>query len=141
MKQPAWMIIASLFLIGSGISRADEKPSTGHPRQITVHLREYQFEPAQIVLKAGEKVELTLMNDGTMMHEFITEALKAMDVEVEINGVVAETRGVEEMEIPQKARAVLHFTPETPGEFEIACRAKEPKDHYREGMRGRLLIQ
>jgi hypothetical protein len=36
---------------------------------------------------------------------------------------------------------VLRFTPETPGEFLIACRAKLPKDHYQEGMRGRLLIR
>jgi hypothetical protein len=75
------------------------------------------------------------------MHEFITDALKKLEVDVEINGVVAEAHGLAELEIPPKSKAVLHFRPEKPGEFPIACHAKEPKDHLKEGMSGKLVFK
>jgi uncharacterized cupredoxin-like copper-binding protein len=128
-------------MAGSAEALADEKFLSGHPQRITIHLLEYHFQPAQIALTAGEEVDLTLINDGTVMHEFITEALQTLTVDVEINGIITGTLGVTELEIPPKSSAVLRFTPETPGEFLIACRAKLPKDHYQEGMRGRLLIR
>jgi uncharacterized cupredoxin-like copper-binding protein len=128
-------------MAGSAEALADEKSPNANPQRITVHLQEYRFQPEQIVLKGGEEVELTLINDGTVMHEFIAEALQTLTVDVENNGIITGTLGVTELEIPPKSSAVLRFTPETPGEFLIACRAKLPKDHYQEGMRGRLLIR
>jgi plastocyanin len=126
---------------GSKEKENEAKKSDGDLRRITVRLQEYHFEPAEIRLKVGEEVELTLINDGTVMHEFITEALQTLTVDVENNGIITGTLGVTELEIPPKARAVLRFTPEKPGEFSIACHAKAPKDHYQEGMRGRLQIR
>jgi hypothetical protein len=46
-----------------------------------------------------------------------------------------------EMEIPAKAKVVLRFTPEKPGEFPFFCRATAPKDHFKEGMTGQLVIR
>lgn len=141
MRLIGWIFIIGLLMVGSRESLADEKSSNGHPRRITMHMQEYRFEPAQITLKVGEEVELTLINDGKAMHEFITEALQTLTVDVEINGIITGTLGVAELEIPPGAQAVLRFTPETPGEFLIACRARMPKDHFKEGMAGRLLIR
>jgi len=141
MRLIVWIFIIGLLMVGSQEALADEKSSNSHPRRITMHLQEYRFEPAQITLKVGEEVELTLINDGKVMHEFITEALQTLSVAVVINGIVTETLGVAELEIPPHTQAVLRFTPEIPGEFLIACRARSPKDHFKEGMAGRLLIR
>jgi uncharacterized cupredoxin-like copper-binding protein len=120
---------------------ADERTGEIPGRSTVVRLLEYRFEPAQITWNAGEETELVLINEGTVMHEFITEALKDLDVDVEINQVVTETQGVAELEIPPGGKAVLRFTPKESGEFSITCRAREPKDHFKEGMAGRLLIR
>ena len=133
--------ILFLVLAEPFATQADERFPITDLQQATVRLLEYRFEPAQIILKAGEEVELTLVNEGMVMHEFITEALHDLTVDVEVNGVVAETFGVAELEIPPKAKAVLRFTPKKFGEFPISCRAREPKDHFKEGMVARILIR
>ena len=136
-----------LFIIGTGffllINVAME--TAGHAQEemkrITVQLSEYRFEPSRIELSVGQETELVLVNNGKTMHEFITEALQTLTVEVEVQGVITETLGVAELEIPMDGKVTLRFTPEKPGEFLIACRAREPKDHFKEGMEGRLLIR
>ena len=135
------IFVFCLLTVGSLEALADEQIASDNPKRITMHLREYRFEPAQIALKAGEEVELALINDGKVMHEFITEALQTLTVDVEINGIITGTLGVTELEIPAGAQAVVRFTPESPGEFLIACRARSPKDHFKEGMAAHLLVR
>lgn len=141
MSRALWAIslLSVLSLAGSPLAQADELPGT--PRQLTVRLSEYRFEPSKIVLKVGEAVELTFINDGTVVHEFVTLALHELDADVEVNGVIVETMGFLEFEIPPKGRAKLRFTPEEPGEFPFTCQAKRPKDHFKEGMAGTLIIK
>lgn len=141
MRQIGMLFILCLLLTGPAVALADERPPSEKLQRTTVRLIEYRFEPSQITLKVGEEIQLTLVNEGTVMHEFITDALKGLEVDVEINGVVAETLGVAEFEIPPKAKVVLRFIPEKPGEFPIACHAKEPKDHLKEGMSGKLMFR
>jgi plastocyanin len=141
MRQIGMLFILCLLLTGPFVALAGERSPSEKLQRTTVRLLEYRFEPSQITLKVGEEIELTLVNEGTVMHEFITDALKGLEVDVEINGVVAETLGVAEFEIPPKAKVVLRFTPEKPGEFPIACHAKEPKDHLKEGMSGKLVFR
>jgi plastocyanin len=116
--------------------RSEEKPG----REITIHLKEYTFEPGQVTFKRGEKVKLTLENRGTVMHEFLTDAFKNMTLDVEVNGVITEAHGVSEFEIPAGAKVVLLFTPEEKGVYSVVCEAKEPKDHLKEGMSGELFF-
>ena len=141
MRQIGMLFILCLLLTRPFVAMADERPPREELQRTTVHLLEYRFEPTQIMFKVGEEVELTLVNDGTVLHEFITEALQNLTVDVGVNGVIAETLGVAEFEIPPKSKVVLHFTPDKPGEFLIACRAKKPKDHFKEGMSGKLLVR
>ena len=141
MKLIRVIFVFCLLTVSSLEALADEQIASDNPKKITMVMHEYRFEPAQIVLKAGEEVELTLINDGKVMHEFITEVLQTLSVAVVVHGIVTETLGVAELEIPPGAQAVLRFTPESPGEFLIACRARSPKDHFKEGMAARLLIR
>ncbi|MBI3607455.1 MAG: cupredoxin domain-containing protein [Nitrospirae bacterium] len=127
----AALLVATVSLAGAG----DGVDST------TVHLREYRFDPPEIHVVVGRDSELIVVNDGTVPHEFVTDALQDLTVDVEIGGVTAETLGVAELEIPPKARVVVRFTPERAGEFRFACHAMRPTDHYRQGMIGRLVIR
>ena len=120
---------------------ADERLPGVEPHRVTVRLLEYRFEPSRITLTAAEDAELILTNAGTVGHEFIIEVLQNLEVDVEINGVVAETLGLAELEIPPKSTVVIRFTPQTRGEFRFTCRAKTPKDHFKEGMSGTLVVQ
>jgi uncharacterized cupredoxin-like copper-binding protein len=110
-------------------------------KRVTVRLSEYRFEPSQIELSVGEATELVLINEGKTMHEFIVDALHNLTVDVEVQGVIVGTFGVAEVEVPVGGRAVLRFTPEQSGEFPIVCRARQPKDHFEQGMYGRLVIK
>ena len=141
MKLIRVIFVFCLLTVGSLEALADEPIASDNPKRITMVMHEYRFEPARVALKVGEEVELTLINDGKLMHEFITEALQTLSVAVVINGIVTETLGVAELEIPAGIQAVLRFTPESPGEFLVACRARSPKDHFKEGMAARLLIR
>lgn len=131
-------VAAGAALLAAAVSPAGAEDEVD---SVTIHLREYRFDPSDIRLTVGRDSELIVINDGTVPHEFVTEALQDLAVDVEITGVRAETLGVAELEIPPKARAVVRFTPERAGEFSFACRALRPTDHHRQGMRGRLVIR
>jgi len=136
---PPFMLL--LFLSSAGAS-ADEPGVPAEPaRQITVRLSEYQFTPSRIELKAGELVELTLINEGTVTHEFVSTALQALEVRVTVQGVVTETVGVAEMELAPRSRALLRFTPDKSGEYPVFCHANVPVDHTTKGMTGTLIVK
>jgi len=141
MRAVGTLVILSLLLISSIAVLADERLTSEKRQRVTVRLKEYRFEPSMITLKVGQEVELVLVNNGTVLHEFITEALQNVTVDVEINGVVTETLGVAEVEIPPKGKVTLRFTPEKTGEFAYSCHAIAPRDHFKEGMVGKLLIR
>jgi uncharacterized cupredoxin-like copper-binding protein len=103
-----------LVLMAVPPALADEKPEDAAPQRVTVRLTEYRFDPARIELKTGQETELTLVNEGTVLHEFITEGLQDVTADAIVNGVIIGALGVAEIEIPAKP-AVLRFTPEKPG--------------------------
>jgi len=141
------VLLATLLLFAPAMAGAappsgDEAEPPAEPaRRITVTLSEYQFTPSRIELKTGELVELTLINEGTVTHEFVTMALQELEVAVTISGVETETVGVVELEMAPKSRAQLRFTPDKPGEYPFACHADKPVDHVTKGMTGTLVIR
>jgi len=135
-----WLLTATLLVFAPAPLWADEGAAEVTQR-VTVRLSEYRFEPAKVILKAGQAAELTFANEGAVMHEVVTLALHDLDVDIEINGVIAETMGFLEFELPPKSRATLRFTPEKPGDYPFTCQAKDPKDHFKAGMAGTLTIK
>jgi len=138
----AWTVgrVLGLLLLLPCCAAAGE-PADAQPQRVTVRLMEYRYEPARIVLKAGREAELTLINSGTVVHEFVTEALQNTEVNVEINGVVTETLGVAEVEIPPRSTVVLRFSLDKAGDFQVACHAMQPRDHFKTGMIGTLVVK
>ena len=136
-----FILLLWVWMTGPWIAWADVRARPDDPQQGTIQLTEYRFQPDVLTFQSSRPVKLTLHNQGTVMHEFITDALRDLEVDVTVNGVVAETLGVAELEVPPQARVVLQFTPRQPGEFPFACRAEKPRDHFREGMSGKLIFQ
>lgn len=110
-------------------------------QEATVTLTEYAFEPATVRLEAGVEARLTLVNKGTVMHEFATPYLTDLDVEVEVGGVTVEALGLGEVEVLPGESAVVVFTPDATGSFIIVCGANKPVSHLRHGMRGTLEVR
>jgi uncharacterized cupredoxin-like copper-binding protein len=147
MMKRVMMILGPLVLLllaaaGAASASGDETEPPAEPaRRVTVTLSEYQFAPSRIELKAGELVELTLINEGTVTHEFVALALAELEVAVTIAGVETETVGVVELEMAPQSRAQLRFTPDKPGEYSFACHATVPVDHATKGMTGVLIVK
>lgn len=130
-----------LVLLTVSGALADKKPEAGAPQRVTVTLSEYRFDPARIELNVGRETELTLVNEGTVLHEFVTEGLRNVAADVVVDGVIVEALGVGELEIPAKARVVLRFTPTRAGAFRVVCEAEHPVPHLKEGMSAALLVR
>ncbi len=136
------VLLLMLLCLSPAASWAEEdEEALNITQRVTVHLRDFRFEPSTITLKAGETVELTLINDGTVLHEFVIPSFHNLTIDLENNGMIAETMGLVEMELLPKATAVLRFTPEAPGTHPFSCMAKKPKDHFAAGMTGTLIIK
>jgi plastocyanin len=141
MRMGPLCLLLLLASAGAAASGDETEPPAEPAHRITVTLSEYQFTPSKIKLKAGELVEFTLINEGTVTHEFITLAISNLEVAVTIAGVEAETVGVAELELAPKATAVLRFTPEIAGTYLFFCGAKQPTDHRAAGMTGALIVE
>lgn len=137
----ATAVAAWTILLGSVEIQADEPSLPVHSQKNTIRMAEYEFQPASVTFTIGIPVELTLVNEGTILHEFVTKALLDLETDVVINGAVAETRGIEEMELPPGTRATLRFTPKKAGEFSYTCESRKPKSHLASGMTGLMVFE
>lgn len=142
MSRLLLLIIGMLAVAGIPLAAwADERPRPSAPQEVTVRLSEYKFEPAQVEVRSGKPVELRLVNDGKVLHEFVTDAALESGADIETNGVVAVVRGFEEMEVPPGATVVLRFTPKKTGRFPFRCDAEDPVSHHENGMKGVLIVR
>ncbi len=137
-----WIAVSLLAVGLSAVEvAADERTVPSAPQAVTIRLTEYKFEPAQIEMQRGKPVELKLVNSGKVLHEFVSEMLADLDVDLESNGAIALVHGVEELEVLPGATVVLRFTPKKAGEFSFRCDAETPVSHYDNGMKGVLIVR
>jgi uncharacterized cupredoxin-like copper-binding protein len=147
MMPRQFVLLAVLVLFAPAVadtvlaSSDDAAPPAEPAHRITIELTEYRYTPARVELKAEELVELTLINEGTITHEFVSQALADLEVTVDAGGVETETVGVAEVELQPKSRATLRFRPDKPGEYPFACHAEKPADHATLGMTGTLIVK
>jgi uncharacterized cupredoxin-like copper-binding protein len=136
------IIAAMLTVVGLPVAGfADDRSRQQEVQAVTVRLNEYQYTPAHIALRKNRPVELRLVNEGKVLHEFVTDALVETVVDVEGEGVVVAARGLEELEVPAGSTVVLRFTPDKAGEFGFRCDAEDPVSHHDAGMKGVLTVR
>ncbi len=141
MKHCMVTIILMVSMGTTQASVADELKIPTKAQKATIQMNEYIFSPAKVEFSIEKPVELTLVNKGTVLHEFITKGLEDINVDVVINGVIVEALGVGELEVPPLGQTILLFTPKKPGEYSFTCEAEKPKNHLREGMAGLLVFK
>ena len=159
------VVLVALVLAACNRGGGGQASDTWH-----IKLKEYEFVPNTIRVKAGHTVKITLENVGKKDHEFIVGNnvdtssghpdgfLNPFLSENEFNGIKAEQGGksvppsnlIEEEDIAKggiaaidagsPAVTVQFVVPNKPGEWQIGC-FKDNGDHWDEGMRGKLIVE
>jgi len=121
-------VLLSLTLVSCG----GGGPST----TIDVTMTDFQFQPSQFTVPAGQEITFTSSNNGAVVHNFVimklgTNAGDFFDEE-DIPNVYWET------ELQPGGSTTTTFTaPTEPGEYEVICRTE---GHIVSGMTARLTV-
>ena len=138
--------ITQLCLLASGVlllAACSGAGSTNQANTVTVEAKEFGFGPASLEVAAGQPVNLTLRNAGTLEHDFSV-------LEFPLEGAAAEAGGMQhdmpgmtqapELNVAAAAgqSATLTFTPSKPGTYEFFCTVS---GHKEAGMTGTLVVK
>jgi len=128
-------------------------------QKITLTMSEFQFAPKTVALRPGTAVEVTLINKGTVEHEFMLYPMPSMGgmsmdmdaygaqntyfkdigaVELVADGKTSRPSRLERVMVAPGKTAVLRFTAKKAGTFEFGCHIP---GHYEAGMKGILTVK
>lgn len=134
------LLALALAACGGSSSPAGPAPTPVRPADGALTLRafEWGFEPQAIALRRGEQVEITLENEGRVLHNFKIEDLAANDIESHSSGPLSG----EENQLFVGAEAgqvgTLSFVPQASGSFTFYCTIR---GHRQLGMEGTLTVE
>ncbi|HEX6271176.1 MAG TPA: cupredoxin domain-containing protein [Anaerolineales bacterium] len=130
MKKTLMMlsVLLSLVLAACG--------SAGPTTTINVTMTDFQFQPSQFTVPAGQEITLNSTNTGAVVHNFVIMELgtTAGDIfdEEDVPNVYWE------VEIQSGGSTSTTFTaPTEPGEYEVVCRTE---GHIISGMIAKLAV-
>ena len=109
---------------------------------VRIEMSEYAFTPAQVTLKAGKPVTLTVVSVGRATHMFTSTYLASQDLEVESADIEVDApKGVKYVKVQPGKSAEIKFTPMQNGTFEFSCDVKSGgRSHRDRGMKGQLVV-
>ena len=108
----------------------------GASTKINVTMTDFQFQPSQFTVPAGQEITFTASNDGAVVHNFVvmklgTNAGPFFDDE-DVPNVYWQ------IELQPGATADTTFTaPTEPGEYQVVCRTE---GHIASGMTAKLIV-
>jgi plastocyanin len=107
------------------------------PEKISVTSTDFKFDPMTWTVSAGKEVELTIINDGTLEHEWVL-VKKGMEITIPFDAD-DEDKVFWEMEAASGETKTETFTaPSEPGTYTIVCGTA---GHLEQGMSGTLIIE
>jgi uncharacterized cupredoxin-like copper-binding protein len=126
------MIVAILC----GMLLASCGGASGPTTELDVTMTDFQFQPNQYTVPAGQEITLNSTNNGAVVHNFVIMKLGTsagpMFDEEDIPNVYWE------VELRPGGTVNTSFTaPAEPGEYEVVCRTE---GHIASGMTGRLTV-
>ena len=113
------------------------------PTKVTITMKEFGFEPNTIEVTAGAPVELTLVNEGAIEHDFVIEVIP-------VTNVSSSNSGDHHMSTDEHSEFYWHtstaagetstltFTVTEPGTYKIICSVP---GHLDAGMTGELIVK
>lgn len=143
-------LAAALFL--AGCASNDAARGRASAMQIRMDARDLSFEPGALTLTAGTAYELTLTNQGALLHDWTVESIPVRDVTEKGSGAhdmgqmpgmsgssTANGDPTTRLHIAAQGGKTgsLRFTPTRAGEYEFWCTVP---GHREAGMRGRLVV-
>ena len=123
------VVLFSLLLVSCG-------GGNGPTTKIDVTLTDFQFQPNQFTIPAGQEISFNSSNNGAVVHNFVimklgTSAGPVFDEE-DIPNVYWE------VELVPGASTETSFTaPTEPGEYEVVCKTE---GHIASGMTGKIRV-
>lgn len=90
---------------------------------VTVDIRSRLFSPNTVVLHAGRKTRLIVINHDSELHAFVPLRLFT-GISLNLGGNGAPEfgpNGLKRVIIPPDGRVEIRFSPEQPGEYEVLC--------------------
>ena len=156
------MRVMTVFLLGALTIGVLVANAVAAPAQkLTLTMTEFQFAPKTPSVKPGTAVELTLVNKGTVEHEFMLYPLPgsmsmSMDmdkygaentyfkdigtVELVYPGLTATRKSsrLERVGLNPRQSITIKFVAKKTGTFEFACHVP---GHYEAGMKGTLTVK
>lgn len=155
------MQVITLLVVGVLLGGTVAVDAAAPAQKLTLTMTEFQFAPKTVSVKPGTAVELTVVNKGTVEHEFMlypspgsTSMNMDMDkygaentyfkdigtVEVVIQGLTAtrKTSRLERVGLNPRQSATIKFVAKKAGTFEFACHIP---GHYEAGMKGALTVK
>lgn len=125
-----------LFILILGVLALAACGSSG-PDKIAVTTTDFEFEPTSWTVSAGNEVELTLTNDGTLEHEWVL-IKQGMEVTVPFDED-DEDKVYWEMEAqPGETKTETFTAPSEPGTYTVICGIPA---HLEQGMTGTLIVE
>lgn len=104
---------------------------------LTATLQEYSFTPNQFEVPANAEVNLTLINDGTLEHEFVIMNLGLMATPPFSDDDEPNIFWEKEL-LPASSEVVTFTAPGQKGEYEVVCGIPE---HLENGMIASLTVK
>lgn len=138
MKRLGFILLSVLAL---GLTACSGTPN--RVQEVQVETTEFKFSPATIQVEAGRPVKLTLVNKGSVEHDFSVSDILLTDVKT-----LADSHGHDmgSMAVQPKLHvaagaaqsSVIEFTPTRPGTYEVFCTVA---GHKEAGMITRLVVK
>jgi uncharacterized cupredoxin-like copper-binding protein len=122
-------VLFSLLLVSCG-------GASGPSTTIDVRMTDFQFQPSQFTVPAGQEISFSSSNNGAVVHNFVIMKLGTtagpMFDEEDIPNVYWE------VELVPGATTETSFTaPTEPGEYQVVCRTE---GHIASGMTSKLIV-
>jgi len=122
-------VLFSLLLVSCG-------GASGPSTTIDVTMTDFQFQPSQFTVPAGQEISFSSSNNGAVVHNFVIMKLGTtagpMFDEEDIPNVYWE------VELVPGATTETSFTaPTEPGEYQVVCRTE---GHIASGMTSKLIV-
>ena len=127
-----FVVLAVLLSLTLGACGGAGGPST----TIDVTMTDFQFQPSQYTVPAGQEITFNSSNNGAVVHNFVimklgTQAGDFFDEE-DLPNVYWET----ELQ-PGSSTSTTFTAPSEPGEYEVVCRTE---GHIMSGMVAKLTV-
>lgn len=128
-----WILLAVVLALAAVLAGCDTGPRTA---ELEVDMVEFMFEPQSWQVPAGAEVTITMVNSGTVEHEWVLME-QGYTAEVPFDAE-DEDRVYWEGEVEPGDTETFTFTaPSEPGEYQVICAIP---GHFEAGMIGSLTV-